>query len=137
MKSLEWVLFHMDELETTLDDRVGRRLIQFASDEQLKKLGYTYTGEEKRTVVEWNEENIIKQMKDDVEFGIEKATNHRGISSSLMYEVCNTWCKILENDLVDCDYGWYGHNMFQKLDEKYNFGLNAAQEFSGDFFEEW
>lgn len=137
MKSLEWVLSHMDELETTLDDRVGRRLIQFASDEQLKKLGYTYTGEEKRTVVEWNEENIIKQMKDDVEFGIEKATNHRGISSSLMYEVCNTWCKILENDLVDCDYGWYGHNMFQKLDEKYNFGLNAAQEFSGDFFEEW
>ena len=137
MKSLEWVLANMDELETTFDDRVGRRLIQFVSDEQLKELGYTYTGEGERTVVEWNEENIIKQMKDDVEFGIEKATNHRGISSSLMYEVCNTWCKILENDLVDCDYGWYGHNMFQKLDEKYNFGLNAAQEFSGDFFEEW
>ena len=137
MKSLEWVLAHMDELETTFDDRVGRRLIQFVSDEQLKELGYTYTGEGERTVVEWNEENIIKQMKDDVEFGIEKATNHRGISSSLMYEVCNTWCKILENDLVDCDYGWYGHNMFQKLDEKYNLGLNAAQEFSGDFFEEW
>jgi hypothetical protein len=137
MKSLEWVLSHMDELETTLDDRVGRRLVQFASDEQLKELGYTYTGEEKRTVVEWNEENIIKQLRDDVEFGIEKATNHRGISSSLMYEVCNTWCKILENDLVDCDYGWNGHNMFQKLDEKYNLGLNASQEFSGDFFEEW
>lgn len=137
MKSLKWVLAHMDELETTLDSRVGRRLLQFLSDEQLKELGYTYTGEGERTVVEWNEENIIKQLKDDVEFGIEKATNHRGISASLMYEVCNTWCKILENDLVDCDYGWYGHNMFQKLDEEYGFGLNSAREFSGDFFEEW
>lgn len=137
MKSLNWVLTHMDELETSLDSRVGRRLLQFLSDEQVKELGYTYTGEGKRAVVEWSEENVIKQLKDDVEFGIEKATDHRGISASLMYEVCNTWCKILENDLVDCDYGWYGHNMFQKLDEKYNLGLNAAEEFSGDFFEEW
>ena len=137
MKSLHWVLTHMDELETQLDCRVGRRLCQFVTNDQLEDLGFKYEGEEERKIIEWNEENILKQLKDDVEFGIEKATNHRGISASLMYDVCNTWCKILENDLVDCDYGWYGHTMFQKLDEKYNFDLHAAEQFKGDFFKDW
>lgn len=34
---------------------------------------------------EWTRENILEQLKSDVEFGFEKALDQRGISASLMW----------------------------------------------------
>lgn len=140
MKSLEWVMENMGSLKGCLDERFGSRMCQFLTEEQIKKtLNYELKEEYKqnRKVLEWTEENVLKQLKDDVEFGIEKATNHRGISASLMYEVCQSWCKVLENGLENTDYGWYGHLLFEAIDKHYNFGLVDEHTFDEDFFKEW
>lgn len=138
MKSLDWVIKNEKELETTLDCRLGRRLYQFLTPEQAKEMGFENVDDNKE-VVPWTEENILKQLKEDVEFGIEKATDHRGISASLMWEVCNSWCKILENGLEHDDdhYGYYGHLLFEAIDKHYNFGLVNEDTFDKSFFERW
>ena len=140
MKSLDWVIKNEKSLETPLDSRFGRRLYQFLTSDQAKEMGFENVDDNKE-VVPWTEENILKQLKEDVEFGIEKATNHRGISAGLMWEVCNSWCKILENGLElgdsDEEYGYYGHLLFKSIDEKYNFGLVDEDTFDETFFERW
>jgi len=138
MKSLEWVLKNEDNLETTIDSRLGRRLYKFLTPEQAKSLGFEDVEEDKE-VIPWTEENILKQLKEDVEFGIKKATGHRGLSAGLMWEVCNAWCNILENglELDDDHYGYYGHLLFKSIDEKYNFGLVTEKTFDEEFFEKW
>lgn len=73
--------------------------------------------------MEWTEENILKQLKEDVDFGWEKCRAERGISSELMSEVVRRWCRVLENGLEDIDYGWYGDNVFNTVDKKYSFGI--------------
>ena len=58
---------------------------------------------------------MLLQLKDDAEFGLKKAENERGISSSLMYEVCNSCCKIIEReDLVE-EYDNYGIDTFENI----------------------
>lgn len=80
----------------------------------------------------------MRQLKDDVAFGIEKALNHRGISSELMAMVCLAWLDILEDKDIDRNlYGWYGSELFKAIDKKYGFGLVDENTFSGDFYEEW
>lgn len=137
MKKLEYVLKNYEEFKTFLEDRFGKRLCQFLTEEEMEKIGFEYGGKKPKEVVEWNEENILKQLKEDVEFGIEKAMNHRGISSELMYDVCISWCKILENGLEDIEYDWYGHGLFEAIDEKYEFGLITKDMFGLDFYKEW
>lgn len=141
MKSLEWVLENFSNLETCLDDRLGKRLCQFLTDEQMSKIGYSYENKEERPeIVPWTEENVLKQLKKDLAFGIRKATGHRGISASLMWEVCLGWCTVLENGLdkkYKDDYGYYGDKLFKAIDEKHNFGLVSKDTFDKDFYEEW
>lgn len=140
MKTLEWVKEHIKEVDQDwIDHRFTKRFIDFIPVDEWKTFGFSYTGpeNEKPTVKEWTEENVLAQLKSDVAFGIEKATNHRGISSSLMYDCVKAWCVVLENGLEDTDYGYYGHSLFQAVDEKYNFGLVTADTFGESFFEQW
>ena len=138
MKSLDYVKANIEDIEgDKLDHRFTKRLLDFLPVEEINYLGFKYTGTEKHIPKEWNEENILSQLKEDVAFGIEKATKHRGISSGLMYEVCKSWCIVLENGLENTDYGWYGDKMFIAIDKKYNFGLVSKDTFNKKFYSKW
>ena len=139
MKSVKWVLDNYKDLQTFLDDRFGRRFAEFLSVEQMKQIGIELKDEYKATHIPkvWSEENVLAQLKEDVEFGIEKATNHRAISANLMFDVCKSWCVILENGLEKTEYGWYGDKLFKAIDEKYGFGLVQEDTFDDTFYEEW
>lgn len=126
MKSLEYVKEHYKEFEEDdfLDMRWTKRFLDFLPLEEWEKYGFKYTGEEPFEVKEWTEENILKQLEDDVRFGYEKAVGERGISSELMAMVVNAWCKVLENGLdLNGDDGWYHMRQFTKVAEHYGWKL--------------
>jgi len=126
MRALEDVLDNTtDYYDNFIDDRFGRRLCQFLTEEQGLQIGFRaadgYKWEQPK---EWTEENVLAQLKQDVEFGWEKACDERGISSELMYDTCKAWCKVLENGLEDFDeYGSYGKPLFKVLAHKYGWEL--------------
>lgn len=67
-------------------------------------------------------ENILEQLKSDLEFAFEKALGQRGISASLMYEVISMWNWILEEGLEDFDeYEHYGLPLLKATAVKYGF----------------
>ena len=126
MKSLEYVKEHYNEFEEDdfLDRRWTSRFIEFLPTEEWEKYGFKYTGEEPYVPKEWTYENILEQLKKDVEFGYEKAVNERGISSELMAMVVNAWCKVLENGLnLNGDDGWYHMRQFTDVAEHYGWTL--------------
>lgn len=126
MKSLEYVKEHYKEFEEDdfLDMRWTKRFLDFLPVEEWEKYGFKYTGEEPLEVKEWTEENILKQLEDDVRFGYEKAVGERGISSELMAMVVNAWCKVLENDLnLDGRDGWYHMRQFTEVANYYGWIL--------------
>ena len=131
MLSIDYVKEHIDEIE--LDDfcdrRFTKRFVSFLPTDEWEKFGFSYTGDDKFIPKEWTKENVINQLKDDLDFAIEKATNQRGISASLMYNVLRSWCKVLENGLEDTEYGWYGDKLIKAIDEYYSFGLYVEDEF--------
>ena len=131
MLTLDYVKEHIDEIEYDdfCDRRFTKRLCGFLSPDDWKEFGFIYKGEGEFKAKEWTEENIINQLKVDLEFAIEKATNQRGISASLMYDVLRSWCKVLENGLEDTEYGWYGDKLIKAVDEYYGFGLYKANDF--------
>lgn len=139
MKTLEYVKEHLGEFETDdfCDHRFTKRFLDFVPVTEFEKYGFQYCGEGEHVVKDWTEENIIAQLKEDCAFGIEKATNHRGISASLMYDVCIAWCKVLENGLDKTDYGYYGDKLFRAIDEKYKFGLVNENTFNEMFYARW
>lgn len=118
MKTLEYVLENYTS--QCFDGRDIARLCEFCSLEKVKELGYK-PGED-FVQVEWNRENILKQLESDVAFGFEKALSQRGISASFMYEVVKMWNWILEDGLEDFDsYPMYGLPLFKACAEKYGF----------------
>lgn len=126
MKSLEYVKEHYKEFEEDdfLDMRWTKRFLDFLPVEEWEKCGFKYKGEEPHEVKEWTEENILKQLEDDVRFGYEKAVGERGISSELMAMVVNAWCMVLENGLdLNGDDGWYHMRQFTKVAEHYGWKL--------------
>lgn len=125
MIKLETILKnYKEEWEMELDDRFGRRLAEFLPDEKLKLIGFTRTKTTPRKIKEWNEENVLAELKEDIEFAWEKACNRRGISSELMVEVVQRWCKVLENGLnFDPNYTDYGKSFLQEVDKKYDWHL--------------
>jgi len=139
MKTLDYVKEHINEIEQDklLDRRFTKRFIDFIPTTEWELFGYKYTGNEEYIPKEWTEENVLAQLKDDVEFAIEKATNHRGISASLMNGVLISWCIVLENGLENTDYGWYGDKLIKKIDELYGFGLVTEDTFDDEFYKEW
>lgn len=122
------------------EDRFGRRLIDFLTEEQMKELGFEMKEEFKGThkPIPYTEENVLKQLKRDVEFGYEKACNHRGISSSLMFEVVKDWCGVLQNGLEnwsDDDYGPYGYPLFKAVNDKYGWDVVGESPDYDDVYE--
>lgn len=108
----------------TIDGRDLDRLSQFIPEDELKDFGLTlkeeYIG--KHQHIEFTKENILIQLKDDVEFGFEKALNQRGLSSSMMASVVQMWNWILEEGLEDFDeYKMYGLPIFKATALKYGF----------------
>ncbi len=128
MKTLNEVLNDYKNYEVQLDDRFGRRLLSFLTLEQCKQIGFEIKEEFKndwKVEKEWTRENILEQLKQDVEFGWEKACDERGISSSLMYEVVRSWNKVLEEGLEKFDeYDSYGKPLFEETARKYKWELN-------------
>ena len=88
MKTLDEIVNNYEEWSVFLDDRFGVRLAQFLTQEQLEKIGFKWNSDEPYPEPkEWTRENILVQLKEDVEFGFEKALDRRGISASLMFAV--------------------------------------------------
>lgn len=127
MKTIEEIIKNYKEYETFIDDRFGRRFCEFLTIKQMGELGFGYSSKEaesKHIPKEWNEENVLIQMKEDVEFGWLKACNERGISASLMYNVVKSWCKVLDNKLANFDrYEPYGKPLFLAVAELYGWEL--------------
>ena len=133
MKTLEQVLAgHNDAVKNSalaIQDRLGIRICQFLTEEQAKTIGFECKyGATWEPPIPFTEENVLKQLKKDIEFGWEKACDHRGISSELMYEVVLGWCEILENEFADWDdYSPYGTPLFIAVSKKYGFGIDETE----------
>lgn len=132
MKTVGHILNYKSE---TLDGRDLSRLLEFIPEDKLPAMGITlkdeYVG--KHVAKPLTKENVLLQLSSDVAFGFEKALNHRGISSSLMYEVVGMWNWILEEGLEDFDsYAQYGLPLFKATAEKYGFpnpiGMDTGSE---------
>ena len=122
MLSKQETLKQYKELETSIDNRFIKRLADFLTIEELSTIGIEVKDEYKETWVvekEWTKKNVIEQLVKDAEFGKMKAENERGISSSLMTEVCEAWLTVLEDDeIVSSDFG-YNLSFFEDILEKY------------------
>lgn len=128
MLAKEYVLEHYNDFGPQSLNRLGSRLAQFCTKEELKKLDIfeeeSLEEFDDSKMKDWTEENIIKQLKRDVAFGFEKALNQRSISATLMFEVVLSWNKILENSLKDWDpenYAMYGLPLFKATALLYGF----------------
>lgn len=126
MKTLDYVLENYKS--DTLDGRDLNRLADFIPEKDLEKINLVlkeeYKGKHQHK--EFTRENILQQLKNDVEFGWEKARNQRGISSSLMFDVVKMWNWILEEGLEDFNnYGSYGSPLFFETAKKYGWQLTG------------
>ena len=122
MKTLEQVL---SQFKTgCIDGRDARRLYKFVPEERLADIGIELKDEcvGKHLAKEFTRENVIEQLKNDVEFGFEKALGQRGISSSLMADVVKMWNWVLDEGLENFDeYPMYGLPIFKITALKYGF----------------
>lgn len=135
MKTIEEIIKNYKNYETSMDDRFGRRLCQFLTKEQIKEIGFELEEGTDHTPAEWTRENIINQLKSDVEFGFEKALDKRGISSSLMFCVVMSWNKVLEEGLEDWDednYRYYGLPLFKATALKYGFDNPIGDDYGDE-----
>ena len=126
MYDINYVKEHLNEFEedTFFDRRFTKRFIDFLPLEEWSQYGFKYIGEDEYIQKEWTEENVLKQLKEDVEFGYEKAEDERGISSELMAMVVNAWCKVLQNGLnLDGNDGWYHMKQFTTVADHYGWEL--------------
>lgn len=136
MKTLEEIV--KEYKSKTLDGRDLSRLAQFVPFDMLSELGIE-PNEEYNTLEKWNElvkpftrENVLKQLKEDVSFGFEKALNRRGLSAGAMYECVRMWNIILQEGLEDFDsYAQYGLPLFRETAVKYGFD-NPIGDMYGD-----
>ena len=123
MKTINEVLTNYSEYSTFLEDRFGSRLCEFLTNEQVEKIGFKFKEDYVHEPKDWTKENILEQLKSDVEFGWSKCQEERGISAELMSEVVKSWCKVLENGLENTPYGWYGDKIFKAVDREYGFEI--------------
>lgn len=114
MKTIDEIISNYEEYETFVEDRFGKRFCEFLAIDQIDKIGFTTTNLNHKPK-EWTYNNVLKQLKEDAEFGLEKAQDQRGISSSLMYDVCVSWCKIIEKEDLILDYASYGIETFENI----------------------
>jgi len=124
MKTIDEVIDNYQDYETSLDNRFGRRFADFLNAEQLERIGYSLKEGVAHEPIEWTRENILAQLKNDVEYGWEKACDERGISSGLMHEVVCAWNKVLGEGLEAFNkYEPYGKPTFKATAAKYGWEL--------------
>ena len=125
MKTLEYVKENYSDFEkdTFFDRRFTKCFIDFLPISKWESYGFKYIGD-KFEPKEWNEENVLEQLRKDVFLGYYYAVSERGISSELMAMVVDSWCKVLENGLdLDGDDGYYHIKQFEIVAEHYGWGL--------------
>ena len=114
---------------SSIDGRDYGRLVDFFEVEHYEAFGFKLkegadpSGIE---VQEWTEENVLKQLACDVEFGFEKALNKRGLSASAMHGVVQMWMWVLEDELASEEksdelYAQYGLPYLKAVALKYGF----------------
>ncbi len=123
-----------------LDGRDYSRLSDFFAPEQWEVLGISIKEgavlSELPKPKEWNRDNVISQLAEDVAFGFEKALSKRGISSGMMFNVVEMWMWVLEDELLEGAedrYAQYGLPFFKEVALKYGFP-NEIGEDAGDEF---
>lgn len=112
-----------------LDGRDFYRLAEFFTPDKWPDLGMQITPgtseeriKELQTPKPWTEEEVKKQLAQDVAFGFEKALNKRGISSSFMHSVVKMWMWVLDDHDFDAvDYPMYGLPLLKGVAVKYGF----------------
>lgn len=116
-----------------VDCRDYYRLIDFFPAEEWHHFGFELSNDAPPQIpLDWTEEIILAHLKSDLDFAFEKSIHHRGISSSLMYNVIKMWLWVLEDDLVNYKrYAPYGMPLYEAVAEKYNFP-NRASEYSDE-----
>ena len=130
MKAISEILNNYEDYETPCNDRFGIRFCSFLTSEQVEEIGFYFEAEyaNKHVPIEWTEENIIKQMTEDVQFGWEKACEKRAFLSYVMTEAVKAWCKVLGNEFQNFDvktyYNQYGKPLFKAVAQKYNINLS-------------
>lgn len=124
MKTLQQI--KTDYKSNTIDRREIKRLAQFIPENELSDFGLClfpeFVGTHKH--IPFTRENVLAQLKEDVEFGFDKALNKRGISASLMFQTVMFWNWILEEGLENFDkskYAQYGLPLFKATAIKYGF----------------
>jgi len=144
MLTIDQIISRYDELRTTLEDRLGRRLAKYMrlgrrlakymTAEQINQIGLTFEDEEEaknHKPIPLTEDAVLEELKRDTLFGWEKAVNHRGLSSSMMFEVVNGWCVILENGLdvepTDENYAPYGTPLFLAVAKHYGWEIDETE----------
>lgn len=137
MIELNTIIDNYSSWETPLDDRFGSRLCQFLTVEQCEKIGFEIIDPKKHKIKDWNETNVLEQLKKDVEFGWEKACFERGISSSLMVDVIEKWCKVLGNGIKCEPYEDYGKNFIHHVDKHYGWHLTDIDVSDGKSITEY
>ena len=122
-----------------LDNRDYKRLIQFFEPKDWAVFGFTPKEDADKTFTpkEFTRENVLEQLKSDVEFGFQKALDRRGISAGLMHCVVAMWMWVLEDMELsamfesDDKYPMYGLPCFKAVAVKYGFP-NPIGEDVGD-----
>jgi hypothetical protein len=123
-----------DKESQCLDGRDFGRLCDFFPVEDWGKLGASLKeGAKPPRAKPLTKQNILKQLKHDLEFAFEKALNQRGISSSLMYEVIKMWMWVLEDSLQDWDeYSMYGLPLYKAVALKYGFNNPIGKDYGNE-----
>ena len=112
-----------DLFGTTID------LIEFLSYQDAKELLKPEVTEAdwSKDVKPLTEETVIAEMKKYMEFALEKAENHRGISASRSIEHFEQWLWLLDDKETlafaedEDNYSNYGAPILKRICEKYNF----------------
>lgn len=134
MKTLEQIL--NEYKSETIDGRDLHRLAEFLTVEQAESIGLTFKEEyaQRHVPKEFNRENVIEQLRRDVDFGFEKALNKRGISAGCMYQVVSMWNWVLEEGLEDfSDYAQYGLPLFKATAVRYDFENPIGDDVGDEF----
>lgn len=102
------------------DGRDYGRLVQFFAAEHLETFGYKLNDGKPWEPKPWTEEAVIAQLREDVEFGFEKALNRRGLSANCMAAVVRMWMWILEQaDILEVNYPQYGLPILKAVAVRY------------------
>lgn len=127
MKSLTDAMAFVKTWEGAIDQRDKGRFAEFVPFDRITEAGLELAGgmtkEGWGETTEWTKENVLQQLKEDVEFGLEKAYGQRGISVQCMFACVNMWCHLLENGLEEDSYENYGVAFFEKIRDHYNWCL--------------